>query len=337
MAPSLEAVIGNHNLPLDWLTEWRDAGGQAYYGRIALFPGRGGYTGQNIDGERQYVLTGHRIEQVWLEHGAAADEGPDRVAELFEALVAVSGAAYGSVGSANGDVNITSHLPGAFWLNYFGPAFADRIPELRSATGALTTPSGGILVRTAVEPWIDGEGDAPEAASELRNLFPAAAFLPSRSNPGLPLIEDHLAASPGTTVMPWEAHDAARALARRAKQSGRARAELARAEEARPEPVLGANAVEWSTSFELPDWKRFAKFLRRELRGELTGPLGKALFTAIESAPQEDENHVLVNTDLGVVRLGWFIDDIDTIDAYIFGSREIHDLCDAWLDTRVDG
>lgn len=132
----------------------------------------------------------------------------------------------------------------------------------------------------------------------------------------------------------WPTDPAARGqLDRYAK----ARKRLDAAVAARPEPVLGLEAVEWSTSFDLADWKRFAGHLRRELGGELAEPLGTALFAAVESAPLDDEKHVLVNTRLGVVRVGWFIDDIDTVDAYIFGSSQVHDLCTAWVDEHLTG
>lgn len=116
----------------------------------------------------------------------------------------------------------------------------------------------------------------------------------------------------------------------RAKRYARARQQLAEAVAARPEPSLGPDAAEWSTSFDLPVWKRFATYLKKELGGELTEPLGRALFAAIRTAPNDDEEHVLVSTGLGVVRIGWFIDNIDVVDACIFGSQQVHDLCEAW-------
>jgi hypothetical protein len=123
----------------------------------------------------------------------------------------------------------------------------------------------------------------------------------------------------------------------RAKRYAKARTQLAEAVSARPEPALAPDAVEWSTSFDLPDWKRFTAFLRKALAGELAGPLGKALFAAVAAAPVDDEEHVPVNTRLGVARVGWFIDDPGAVDAYIFGSPQVHDLCDAWHDTHIEG
>ncbi|MFG6443977.1 hypothetical protein ACFXQA_01750 [Microbacterium sp. P07] len=117
----------------------------------------------------------------------------------------------------------------------------------------------------------------------------------------------------------------------------RALGELAVAVRSRAQPVMTSPVVEWSTSLDIADWKRFARFLSRELGGELTGPLGKALFTVIETAPQDDEDHVLIKTDLGVVRVGWFVDDVDTVDTYIFGSQQVHDLCDSWYRANEKG
>jgi len=117
----------------------------------------------------------------------------------------------------------------------------------------------------------------------------------------------------------------------RPRKYARALKQLADAMAARPEPVLDLDAVEWSTSFDLPDWKRFAKHLRARLGGELEGSLGMALFAAILSAPDDDEQHILVHTRQGVVRLGWFIGDIDVVDVFIFGSHEVRDICDTVL------
>ena len=121
----------------------------------------------------------------------------------------------------------------------------------------------------------------------------------------------------------------------RPRRYARVHKQLVELRAARPEPVLQDNPVEWSTSLDLPDWKRFAKHLRTQLGGELDAPLGAALFASILSAPEESEEHVLVNTDHGVVRFGWYIGDIDVVDPYIFGSQGVHDLCMNILDKHL--
>ena len=113
----------------------------------------------------------------------------------------------------------------------------------------------------------------------------------------------------------------------RARRYERAVKKLSEALATRREPVPDDGAIEWTTSLDLPDWKRLAKNLRTGLGGELDGPIGDALFAAILSAPLDDEHHVLTHTRLGVVQIGWFIDDISEVTAYIFGSQEVHDLC----------
>ena len=135
--------------------------------------------------------------------------------------------------------------------------------------------------------------------------------------------------------MPWEVHRAARASALREKKYSKARAEILRAVESRPVPELNADAREWSASFDLGEGKRFLRALNRKLGGELSGPLGKALMSVVETAPKDDEDHVLVNTDFGVVRIGWFIDDVETVDVYVFGAPEVCDFSDRWYEKNI--
>ncbi|WP_421019971.1 hypothetical protein, partial [Klebsiella pneumoniae] len=75
--------------------------------------------------------------------------------------------------------------------------------------------------------------------------------------------------------------------------------------------------------------------LNKKLGGELAGPLGKALISVVETAPQDAEDHVLVNTDFGTVRIGWFIDDVETVDVYVFGSPEVCDFSERWHEKNI--
>jgi hypothetical protein len=133
----------------------------------------------------------------------------------------------------------------------------------------------------------------------------------------------------------WQARTATKerenATKEREKKHASARGRLSRALEERAEPVLRADAVEWSTSFDLPDWQDFAKYLTQKLQGDLLTAAGRAAITVIMTAPVDDEDSILLNTRLGAIRLGWFIDDQDTVDIYIFGCSEVRDLCQRWF------
>lgn len=150
-------------------------------------------------------------------------------------------------------------------------------------------------------------------------------------NPCLPAADAHVAASPGTMQMPWVAGLAEKAIQDRGKKHASARRRLARALGERDEPVLPADAVEWSTSIDLPDWQDFARYLTRKLRGDLSTAVGKAAIAVVTTAPVDEEDRILLDTRLGTICLGWFIGDHNTVDVYIFGPSQVHDLCKQWF------
>lgn len=218
-----------------------------------------------------------------------------------------------------------------FWINYFGPAFLTKYPQLASLPGATVVPGGGALVRIAEEPGADLA--ASDAAAAIREAFDKRAFEFTRPNPALPPVEEHLAASPGTSEMPWVVWERARTKKSLEKRYASSRRRLDAALATRPAPVLSETAVEWSTSLDLVDWKAFAGYLKRKLRGELASPIGSALLAVIASAPPDEEDAVVLAADLGAIRLGWFIDDADTVDVYLWGPSELSRLCDAWFES----
>ena len=187
----------------------------------------------------------------------------EEVAAFFEELVVATDAAYGCVvprGWCRRGIYtaVAANLPGVFWLNYFGPAFLRTRPGLAGVTGARMLATGGVLVRTTDDPWQPYEDGVPTWQTEVREIFGATAFKWVRPNPALPDIDEHVAASPGTMEMPWVAWEAKKAADDRAKKYTAARKRLAKAVEGRTVPTLGGNLVEWSTSFDLDDWPRFA-------------------------------------------------------------------------------
>jgi hypothetical protein len=266
----------------------------------------------------------------------------DEVAALFEKLVVAVDAAYGCAATDTGTMRpnplLGVSLPGVFWLNYFGPAFLATRPELSAAGGARMLATGGVLVRTTEQPGQAVGYGVPAWQEELRAILGTHAFRRHDPNPFLPTIEDHVAASPGTMEMPWDAWEAQEAVRDREKavkdqerKHASAQRRLAAAVAGREAPVLPGEVVEWSTSFDLPDWQRFAEYLTRKLRGDLSTTIGRATLAVIETAPVDEEDEVLLDTELGAIRLHWFIDDYETVDIYVFGSSQVHDLCDRWL------
>ncbi|MGC3992926.1 MAG: hypothetical protein QM779_02150 [Propionicimonas sp.] len=333
--PSMEAVVTAAGLPIEWLTVRRNEGDAMEPGEIDLLPGRGGWSGEQEDGRWTYSLNGHRIEQSWQANTVAEPADTAAVATLFEGLVVAIDAAYGCVTPRVWRPRplytlAEAMLPGVFWLNYFGPAFVRAHPELATLLGARTLRTGGVLVQTSGEPWQPYEAGTPAWQSPLRTVFGDGAFEWVRPNPALPTIDQHVRASPGTQEMPWIPWLATRAADDRARKHAAARKRLAAASQGWAQPTLADDAVEWSTSFDLDDWRAFARYLTRQLRGDLITTIGRAVISVITTAPAEQEDSITMDTQLGPIRLGWFIDDENVVDLYIWGPPQVSALCDAW-------
>jgi hypothetical protein len=96
-------------------------------------------------------------------------------------------------------------------------------------------------------------------------------------------------------------------------------------------------AAEWSTSFDVEDWRSFGRRAFRRLGGDLAGGLGRALVDEIATAPVGTEESVAVATSQGPVEVRWFIDDTDTVDLYLFGASTLPPLIDAEHDGWSEG
>jgi hypothetical protein len=334
--PSMEAVVEAAGLPVEWLTVRREDDSAIELGEIDLFPGRGGWMGEQQDGEWTYTLTGHEITQSWRADTLAVPGAISDVASFFEGLVVAMDAAYGCVTPATGspqplDTSVAAALPGVFWLNYFGPAFVRAHPELGTVVGALTLPTGGVLIETTNEPWQQHEGGTPSWQAPVRAVFGGDAFEWVRPNPALPTIDEHVRASPGTQDMPWVAWLAQRVVNDRARKHVAARRRLAAASVGRTSPSVRDDAVEWSSSFDVVDWRLFASYLTRQLRGDFSAAIGKAVIAVVATAPVEDEESITLDTQLGPVRLGWFIDDVDVVELRVWGPPQVREICEAWF------
>ncbi|KQR08511.1 hypothetical protein [Cellulomonas sp. Leaf334] len=335
---SLEAVITERGLPVEWSTVRRNNGDDFEGGEIVLLPGRGGWVGSRENGEWEYLLSGHHLRQHWLHEAAAATATVTEASGLFEDLSLAIDAAYGYL-AADSPVPqaagaIEAWLPGVFWLNYFGPAFLASRPALAGMKGARVLSNGGVLVQTSEVPWVTDPESTLRHEAELRDLFGEQAFTYMRPNPALPTTQDHLAVSVGTAEMPWVSWLHERTVADTTKRHAAARKRLETALGRREVEPLAQSAAEWSTSLDLGDWEPFAKHLGRALRGDLSGPIGRAVVAVVATAPPDEEDGVLVDTTMGTVRLGWFIDDVDTVDVYVFGSAQVHLVCEAWFDNE---
>jgi len=331
---SMEALIRRTALPISWLTQRVNTRQEFEGGEIVLRPGRGGYMAwDEADGSRRFLLAPNKVDHGVLRSWADGERGRlDRVADLFTRLCEAIDACYGTAtllprkralppaDMGLGDIG---------WLNFFGPAFVERWPALES-TGLPTTKvaNGGVVIRIADEPWaIDDAArqpviDAVGWGALLRSWGPSTP-----RGIHVPSYEDHMRHSPGTMEMPWVRGEIERAAAQsertRERRYARVRRqrEAAMAERRDPGEVLREN--EWSTSFDADDWRSFGRRLFRRLGGELAGPVGKALLEEIASAPLNLEESVAVTTDIGLIEVRWFIDDVDTVDIYLFGPPEL--------------
>jgi hypothetical protein len=228
-----------------------------------------------------------------------------------------------------------------FWLNYFERAFVDWWPGLRDAgVGSRPLANGSCVVRTTKSPWTEdpitvGQYDLPWKQSVIavtgREPWMTREDWPSEGAV-VPSLQEHLAVSPGTSEMPWERFLARRDEQARARRHAAARKRRLAAEEERgPVSPLSDDAAEWSASFDLPDWEGFQRYLCRRLKGDLTGPVGRALWKEIVSAPVGEEADHHLATDLGPIRLGWFIDDVDVVDVSVVGAPAVGLICDEWF------
>ncbi|MDT9593129.1 hypothetical protein RDV89_08620 [Nocardioides zeae] len=339
--PSMEAVVEKAGLPVEWLTERRKSSdvSTCEFGQFNLFSGRGGFIGSCDDGQWEFSLLPHQVEHSWNADTVHEPGALEDLAGLFEDLALAMDASYGYVVSNDPQrrpqdlhSDPQTALRGVFWLTYFGTALKTFRPELTALPGAYALPGAGVLIRSGADPWGADSRPGSPLDTAVRELFSPSAFEWARPNEFLPSVQHHLNASPGTEVMPWVGWLAERSEQQTQRAHASAARRLRKALDARPVALeLGEDATEWSSSFDRSEWKRFAAMLRRELRGDFAGPIGRAALAVIARAPQEDEDAVILDTDIGVVQLAWFIDDPNTIDIYLWGPPALHEISDTYL------
>lgn len=345
---SLEDLIRRTGLPISWLTVRVNTRAEFEGGEIVLRPGRGGYIGwPDPDGTKRFTLVPNTVVHSVLRSWADAEpDRLDRVAALFTRLCDAIDACYGAatllprrrslppIDVGVGDVG---------WLNCFGPAFVERFPKLLH-TGAETTrlANGGVVVRIASTPWeLDDAAKQPviDALGADTILHSWGPDTPHGVH--VPAYEDHMRHSPGTMEMPWIRGEIERAAVNaertRERRYASARKRRLRAQEGRDDLPVVERAAEWSTSFDADDWRSFGPRLFRRLGGELAGPIGKALIAEIAAAPVNHEESVVLASEIGPVEIRWFMDDVDTVDLYLFGSGALPPLVDAVHERWSEG
>jgi hypothetical protein len=345
---SMEELIRRTGLPISWLTQRVNTRYEFEGGEIVLRPGRGGYiVWPEDDGTRTFQLVPNKVTVDFLRSWLDADaDHLDRVAALFGRLCEAIDGCYGiatllprrrripPVDVGLGDVG---------WLNYFGPAFVERFPRLADTVAQTTRlANGGLVIRVAATPWeIDDDARRPVVDAVGDNALVTAWGPEVQRGIHVPSYEDHMRHSPGTMEMPWVRGEAERAAAQSERTRERRYARVRRQREAamaeRRDPGDVPRENEWSTSLDADDWRSFGRRLFRRLGGELAGPLGKALLEEIASAPLNLEESVAVTTDIGLIEVRWFIDDIDTVDIYLFGPPELPAVIDAEHERWVEG
>ena len=343
---TLEELILRSGLPIDWLTVRVNTRQDFEGGAIQLREGRGGYMGWPGDGgAMEFTLIPHQVTHDVLRSWADAE--PDRlgrVADLFVRLCDAMDACYGAATLLPRQRTlppIDMGIGQVGWLNCFGPAFVERTPGLLT-TGCPTTrlANGGVVIRIADAPWnIDDEARRPVADVLEPGALITAWGNASPRGVSVPSYEDHMAFSPGTQEMPWVKGEAKRARddaeRRRVRRHAAARKRRLAAAEGVPATVVQREA-EWSTSFDVDDWRSFGRRVMRRLGGDLAGRMGTALVEEIATAEVQSEEALAVTTDVGPVEVRWFIDDTDTVDVYFFGPRAMPALIDAvharWSD-----
>ena len=352
---SMAALVEHSHMPIEWLTV-RGTRDEADYGEINLLHGRGGWIGTKENDGWHYQLIAHNVRLSFEESTPRAEGFLTEVEGLFCDLAVAMDACYGYVvgsGQWQRHTNwrtpggshlpvITRQLPNIFWLNCFGHAFLNRWPGLADVPGARALDNGGLVIKTTPDPWpseppdsgpYDAAWKAPLLAVTGTDPYMASHHWPDK---GLyvPTIEDHLAASHGTSEMPWERMLQQDNEKRRAKRHARAHEQRVELAAQRPVlPAMPADPREWSSNFDTEDWLVFHRKLKRRLRGDLSGRLGTVFEREVQTSPLDTEDSEVFETTMGTVRIGWFMDDTDAVDIYITGSSEVIDLCESLMST----
>jgi hypothetical protein len=335
-------------------------------GELCIGSGRGRYLATRAGkAEPTFSLVPHTFNLSYDRHWFDNPQRHVMVAEFFRRMCQALDAFYGFACSrplwlatraymptarAGLFAQVDRELPDVMWLNYFGPSWLNRTDHLLAlGYGETRTSNGGVVLQTTETPFVF-ERDAhpilgyrwkqPLIDALGKDTFKWSEQVQAAPGHLVPSWEEHFAASPGTTEMPWadwKGDEDERKRAAREKtfpRKARAAERLVRDRVTTP-PVRGRE--EFSTNLDAADFRRFFQALARRVGGDLAGKLGTALLAEIASAPvNTDRSYMLqVATDGQdeLIEFEYFIDDIDEVDVYLFGSPLLHRECLAAFET----
>ena len=197
--------------------------------------------------------------------------GPDGLAEFFAKLSDAFGAAYGCIFPEQYYDKLDAWYPesvarpdpceglgSVYWMQYLGPAFADRYPGLRDLPVAITTAQGATVYRATDLPEqtlspnggpLDGDWRRPlvSVLGEEPFRFGVAA------RAALPSVEEHAVYDMESEPAPLDlveqlAREARERAERRAGEYRRAHARRVELERRRVSPAISDASHEWSTN-----------------------------------------------------------------------------------------
>lgn len=297
------------------------------------------------DTERVVRATSELTLIVGPERARAAG-GPDGLAAFFTELGDAFGATYGCIfpeeyydkldawyPDVGGRPDPCEGLGSVYWMQYFGPAFADRYPGLRDLPLARTTPRGATVYRATDRPeqTLRPEGGPLEGdwREPLVSVLGEEPFRFDLSvNAALPSVEEHAAQDPDSEPAPADlverlAREARERAERRASEYTRAHERRIRLEHRRVPPTEVDTSQEWSTSFDSDQIPRFWKVLRACLAPDVTGPYAGALSREMTNAPRGDAGEVCLGSAHGAFVLSWWADDEESLIVAVHGPPAV--------------
>jgi len=329
-------------------------------GELSVGRGRGRYLATRVGKtEPTFSLLPHTFnvsyDRLWFDN-------PQRqamVAEFFRRMCEAMDAFYGFACSealwlarrgymptarAGLFAQVDRELPDVMWLNYFGPSWLNRTDHMLGlGYGETPTSNGGVVLQTTETPFVF-ERDAhpilgyrwkqPLIDALGKDTFKWSEQVQAAPGQLVPSWEEHFAASPGTHEMPWsdwkgDAGERKRAAREKTfPRKARATEQLVRDRVTTP-PVRGRE--EFSTNFDAGEFRRFFRALAKRVGGDLAGKLGTALLAEIASAPLNTQRSYKLQVVSGgqdeLIEFRYFIDDIDEVDVYVFGSHPLQSEC----------
>ncbi|WP_114854704.1 hypothetical protein [Brachybacterium sp. YJGR34] len=297
-------------------------------------------------GAKQVVRATSRLALFVGPERARAAGGPDGLAGFFAELGDALGASYGCIFPEGFYDKLDAWYPdvqcrpdpreglgSVYWLQYFGPAFADRYPGLRDLPLTMTTARGATVYRATDRPEHtlkpDGgplEGDWREPLVSVLGEKPF--HFDSSENAALPSDEEHASHDPNSESAPVDLlerldREARERDERRAREYTRAHDRRLQLERRRVPPAEVDTSQEWSTNFDSDQIQRFWKALRSCLAPDITGPYAGALSREMANAPRESTGKVLLGSAHGAFVLSWWAEDEESLTVAVHGPRAV--------------